>query len=291
MSLTVAQRNEVLRHLGYPIMGSPQVQSAGPPYTATFGQSGGLLGFRYFEFYALLVYRLNNLSQEEEVALLGPGSAFFPNFFTRAQAQINVTVTTAVAGDSVTAQINGASASYVLIGGDTSATVAQGLEAAINAQPVISSAVLAQEVAGKCIVTARTPGFAANSLAISAFTQGVAGASSVSTTVTLSDGTTPTPVLSGGQDPPGPVFYDPSQPVSMPYFGYLPIVRYWESQVPLAASGMNILKADVFSQRQDELAARTGGYVTWCKRVAQWAGVPYRGAGSFDGGGPRRRVS
>lgn len=288
MSITVSQRNEVLRHLGYPIMGSPQTQSAGPPYTATFGQAGGMLGFRYFEFYALLVYRLNNLAIEEEVALFGPGSTFFSGFYTAAKAQINIVVpVSATPGDTITAQINGAAASYTLIAGDTAATISVGLELSINAQPVISPFVVSLAVANKAIITARTPGFMANSLALQTFVQG----SSLTASTTIGDGVTTTSVLNGGSDPPGPVFYDPSQQLTMPYFGYMPIIRFWESQIPLASAGMKILKADVFHQRQDELAARVGGYQLWCKRLAQWAGVPYRGAGSFDGAGPRHRES
>lgn len=285
MALTTGQRVEIGRHLKYPMIGAPAVTSGGPPYTSTFGQAGGLLGFRYFEFYPLLLFRLANMSQNEEVSIVGSQSPFFGQFYTAASAIVTITAPTPVSGDGITVQINGQPAQTTFTGIDTQTTIASKVANAINANASLSAVVIAQANGAVVTVTALAIGGRANSLSITAFVQGT------SATVAVTSGGLPTNTLQGGQDPPGPVWVDPADFVVQPYFGYLPIIRYWESQLSNAASGMDTVQAAVFHQRQDEFAARMGGYETWCKRLAQFISVPYAGAGRFDGSGPSRRIS
>ena len=285
MALTTAQRVEIGRHLGYPLIGAPAVTSGGPPYTSTFGQAGGLLGYRYFEFYPLLLFRLANMSTNEEVSIVGSQSSFFGSFYTAASSIVTITAATPVAGDSVTVQINGQPATYTFANADTATLIATGVASAINANGNLASVVIAQNAGPVVIVTARVIGSRANSLSIAAFVQGV----SASVAVTFATASTNT--LQGGQDPPGPVWIDPAEQVAQPYYGYLPIIRFWETQLTNSASGMDTIRAAVFEQRQDELAARYGGYLTWCKRLAQFMAVPYMGAGNFMGTKGSRRMA
>jgi len=284
--VTTDQESEIRRHMGYPLIGSPSNVSAGPPYTNTMGQAGGLLGFRFFEFYPLLQYRIRNISTDEDVQILGAQSAFFSLYQGFAQAQISLTGGPPVAGDFVTAQINGVASTYTFIAADTLNLVATGLAAAINTQPTLSPVVVALPQGPNVIIQARAFGPEANALTIRAF-------SSQSVTVsTVQVGTsTTTTALTGGKRVPGPLWLDPSSLVAQPIYGYLPIIQYCESQITNSASGMDTVKADVFHQRQTELAAREGLYRLWCKKLAQFFGVPYRGAGAYDGDGGGVRLA
>ena len=285
MALTTAQRVEVGRHLGYPMIGGPAVTSGGPPYTSTFGQAGGLLGFRYFEFYPLLLFRLANMSTNEEVSIVGSSSSFFGSFYTAANASVTITAAAPASGDNVTVQINGQPSSYTFAVSDTQATIAAGLASSINTNTALAGLVIAQNAGAAVAINARVIGARANSLSIASYVQGV------SATVAVTYASAPTNTLQGGQDPPGPVWIDPSEQITQPYYGYLPIIRFWETQLTNSASGMDTIKADVFSQRQDELAARYGGYLTWCKRLAQFISVPYMGAGNYMGTQGSRRMA
>jgi len=276
---------EVRRHLRYPLVGSPISSNGNQSYSGTMGQGGGLIGFRYFEYMPLLEYRMNNISQPEDVALLGAQSAYFNAFWTPASAKITVTAATPVTGETPSIQINGQTTSYTVAAADTAAIVAAGLANALNANTSLTSTVIAQPTANAFTLTSKSLGALANTLTCIGF-----GTASVAIAVTNA-ATAPSVTLQGGQDPPGPVWLDTSQSVVQPYFGYIPIIRYWESQLTNAAGGMDTVKADVFEQRQDELAARHGGYTLWCKRLAQFFAIPYGGAGTYDGSTPRQRIS
>jgi hypothetical protein len=276
---------EIRRHLKYPLVGSPISSNGNQAYSGTMGQAGGLIGFRYFEYMPLLEYRMNNISQEEEVALLGSQSSYFSTFWVAGSSRVTVTAASPVVGDQPTVQVNGQALTYTVNVADTAALVATGIANSINANSSVALVVIAQASANVVTITSRTLGALANTLTIVGF-----GSPSVALAVTNASAVAAV-TLQGGQDPPGPVWLDTAQTVSQPYFGYVPIIRYWESQLTNAASGMDTIKADVFTQRQDELAARSGGYQFWCKRLAQFFAIPYGGAGTYDQTGSRKRVS
>lgn len=58
MALTDAQKVDVRRHAGYPVFGN--AVGASPPS----------FGYRYYQWYLILEYRLNNLSSDEESILI-----------------------------------------------------------------------------------------------------------------------------------------------------------------------------------------------------------------------------
>lgn len=280
MAISNALNVEIRRHLKYPLVGSP----TNGMVTGTTGQAGGIIGFRYFEYMPLLEYRIRNISAEEEVALLGSQSQFFNAYWTAATAKITVTGTP-VAGETPTVQINGQSSAYTTAVGDTATVVASQLAQALNVIPQLSPYIIAQSQAAVIALSSRSLGSQANTLTVLGF-------STPSVTLAVTNAAMVAAVtMQGGQDPPGPVWLDPSQTISQPLFGYIPIIRYWESQITNAASGMDTLRADVFTQRQDELAARSGGYTMWCRRLAQYFAIPYGGAGIYDGSQPGRRLT
>src|ERR1700751_4112508 len=69
MAITLAAKSSIRRHLNYPVIGLPLISTGG----GTLGS--GAAGFRWFQAWGFLEYRLNNLNPDEEARLLGSGYA------------------------------------------------------------------------------------------------------------------------------------------------------------------------------------------------------------------------
>lgn len=63
--LTFEQKSNVRRHLGYPVAGLLQVSPAGGSVAS------GSIGYRFFQIFGQLEYKMNNLNPDEEARLLG----------------------------------------------------------------------------------------------------------------------------------------------------------------------------------------------------------------------------
>jgi hypothetical protein len=65
MALTLADKSNIRRHLGYPVAGLSRISQAG----ANLAQ--GAAGWRFFEAFGFLEYKMNNMNPDEECRLLG----------------------------------------------------------------------------------------------------------------------------------------------------------------------------------------------------------------------------
>jgi hypothetical protein len=65
VALTLAQKSNCRRHLGYPVTGLTRLGAAGGTLFS------GAAGYRFTQAYGFLEYRLNNLNPDEEARLLG----------------------------------------------------------------------------------------------------------------------------------------------------------------------------------------------------------------------------
>jgi hypothetical protein len=286
MALTEQQKSEVRRALRYPESGS-SAGGLGPPFFAEMGTGAGLLGFPTDPANLGLNWRLEHLPTDVEVKIVGADHPSFDVYCAAAGVDTLVTVPgSIVAGDPAILQIDKQSVEYVVTGSDTAATIAQELAALVNADSVLGGYLVAIANAGTIAIRARQWGSRGNSTSVAAFF-----GPSLAIAVYQPGTTTPTKRLYGGGDPPGPRFLNAEATPAFPIYGHLPIIRFWEDQIGLAADGMDTVRADVFTQERNEYAKRRSAYYAACRDLAQDLGIQFAGGGSFDGRGARRRVT
>lgn len=286
--LTEGQKSEIRRALGYPEPATALNAPAGPPYQNTFGLAGAHIGDRYTPSFYDLEYRMLDLPVTGEVEILGADSPFFNQFFEPANAYINAVTTggAATVEAVLPLQIGTEVSSVSITIGDTEATIATNIAAAIDALTVAPTVVVALPIAGKVLVEARVPGNTMNTFAVRAW-----GNADVALTVTDTSATpAPTFRLRGGSTPPGPTFTDPTTTPPTQLFGHLPIIRFWETQIPNAAEGMDTRQAGKFIQESREYAKRRQAYITACKDLAQTMAVMYFGTRNYRGASGAIRV-
>lgn len=286
MALTEQQKDEIERHLRYPSSGASYSQ-LGPPFLAQLGTGAGLLGFPTDPANMGLRWRINNLPIDIEVKVVGADHPMFDQYLASSGVDIPVTINGApVAGDPVIVQIDKQAISYTVANGDTANSIATALASDITNDPVLGPYFVAVPLNNVVQVRARVYGSKYNSTSVQVF-------SGASVTLAVNQPGTSTTVkrMIGGNDPPGPLFVDPNATPSFPIYGYLPWCRYWENQIGLSAEGMDTLKADVFTQNPREYSKRRKAYFDACRDLAQALGIQYAGGGTFDGTGPRRRIT
>lgn len=287
--LTEPQKSEIRRHLGYPEPATALNFPGGPPYSATFGQAGAHIGDRFTPAFYDLEYRLIDIPETGLVEILGADASAFPGYSSPANAYINVATagsSAAVAG-TLPLQIGTEATSVAVTVGLTPAQIAADIIAAINALTIAPTLVVAvaTATAGQVLVESRVVGNAMNTFALRAWGNG-------DTTFTITD-TSSSPAatlaLRGGTDPPGPKFSNPDTTPPQMIFGHLPIIRYWESQIPNAADGMDTRQAGKFIQEPREYAKRRVAYISACRDMAQTLAVVYYGTKNYRGQSGIRR--
>jgi len=286
MALTEAQKAEVRRALRYPDSGQ-SAGGLGPPFFAQLGTGAGLLGFPTDPANLGLNFRLNNLTTDIEIKIVGADHPEFDAYCASAGVDVVVTIPIAiVAGDVAILQIDRESVQYDVAGGDTPTLIAKQLAGLVNADGILSGYLVAIATAGTIAIRARQWGSRGNSTSVAAFF-----GPSIAMAVYQPGTTTATKRLFGGGDPPGPRFLNADETPSFPIYGHLPIIRFWEDQIGLSADGMDTVRADVFTQERHEYAKRRSAYLSACRDLAQDLGIIFAGGGSFDGRGARRRVT
>jgi hypothetical protein len=286
VALSESDKSEIRRHLGYPDPGSPANIPGGPPYFTSFGQANGMLGERMSPAYYQMEYRMINVGATLEVALIGTESQYFSQFIAAASAQVTATaIGTPQPGDILTLQIDGEYVTYQLTSSDTPTTALTGL-ASMVLQSADLSAIVQPSLASGSVLTieARELGARWNSLHIRAW-----GANSMTLAVLSPSTGMPTLTLTGGMSPPGPSYVDPDQTPSLPIYGALPLVRFWESSIAKAEQNFDMRKAGEYVVEPREFAKRRGAYIAACRDMAQQLGVVYFGGKDYRGNSRLKR--
>src|ERR1700744_2725856 len=91
MPLTVAQKMQIRRFLNFPVTGNISQSPAGG------NLAQGFVGYRFFQAYGALEYKMNNLAPVEEAAILGLfyGAAAFVGPQPSAGDTASLTITSA----------------------------------------------------------------------------------------------------------------------------------------------------------------------------------------------------
>lgn len=258
MPLTFASKSDIRRHLGYPVAGLPRISPVGGA-AASYG--AGNIGYRFFQAWGQLEYRLNNLNPDEEARLLGLAYAAFA--LTGPQPNV---------GDEITITLSGGP-----IGSpqELTATMPDGVPAAQDGRLILTAAIAAAcaengVLASAGVLSAQPYGtgpWAQNAVPIpecaftcpSAFS--IAGAGS---------GVTYPQITANG------VMLGPSTSLDgvTTLWGYLAILDGLENAYATASQNLDTIRADVWQGRSTELAQRRSLYETWRGMLADYLGIP-----------------
>jgi hypothetical protein len=269
MPLSLSQKSNVRRHLGYPLIGLPRISPAGGTLAA-----GTTSSYRYFQAYGMLEFRLNNLNMDEESRLLG---SYYGG--------LSVIGPTPGVGDTLVVTFSGGNlVSPVVI--TVTVTAPMIIPTPPNPVYVNSNAglgivmTLAQLVLqNTALQAAKITGFAPYStgsfanaaipLPEVAFTSPVPFSLSVSTT-----GLVAAQIIMDGSTPLSPSL--PTMPglTTAPIFGYMPILDYLESAYGGATQNLDTSKADVWSARMTELPERMSQYMIWREKLSEFLAIP-----------------
>ena len=268
MALTIAQKSGIRRHLGYPAIGLLRVSPVG----GTLASAAA--GWRFFEAFGFLEYKMNNLNPDEEARLIG--AAMGGVALTGPQPDLGDVLSVTFAGGGLVSPVTvSTTAPAPNPNVDNRVTLINGIAGQVSINetlqnasffaaapygtgPVSQNAVAIAEVG----ITCPTP-----------FTLTCSGTGATAPQVTATGGfLSPSAQLAGTR---GPTLW-----------GYLPILDGLESAYAGASSNLDTAKADVWSARLNELGQRTSLYEVWVDKMSDFLQVPRN---SRRMGNPARR--
>lgn len=249
MALPDAIKVRVRRHLGYPVIGQYKISPAG----GTLGQ--GTIGYRYFQAFGTLEYRMNNLLPSEEAVVMGNAVGSVAVVGPNPQPGDMFTVT--ISGDFITTPI---AITVTAVLGDQPVDIVKKLAfAALQNQ--------ALQLAGFYAIAPYGQGpFSTDEIPLPecSFTNAQPFEFTVSFT-----GACALAILSNGQLQPPVVSLDGRTPT----YGWIPILDGLESAWGGASRNLDTARADVWESRGNEGALRFSLYNMWQLRFSEFFGV------------------
>lgn len=274
MPLSMAQMSNVSRHLRYPVIGMYRINASGQSMaTAT------AVSYRYTQAYGMLLWRLNNLSANEECRITGNAyaSILFVGPVPNVGDVLNITISGASLAAPVTLSIVATQALIDVakpVGQVQKALVSQYFNANIGLG--LCAQVALQVATSPELVAA---GFVANApYGTGPYTQQAIPVPEVDITnqqpFSISLQNTGSMSAQLGAD--GALLHPMISPNTQtaPIYGYLPILNYFETAYGNSTDILQIDRADVFTARKTVLAETFSLYQTWVMRLADYLGLP-----------------
>ena len=255
MPLTDAQKAQVRRHLKFPVIGLMSNSPAG----GSLGNAAP--GYRFFQAYGLLEYRMNNLQPSEEAILLG--LAVGGVAFVGPQPNVGDTVSVTFSGGGLISPVTVTTPPYAMVGQDGRLVLCQQIAAAVSLNTTLTSAGF----------VAYTP-YGTGPFAQQAIPVPEVGIQCPQT-YTISASTTS--LVMGPQITSQGVLVPPSTSLdggNTVLWGYLPILNGLEYYYATASDNLDTLKADVWTARSSELANRKALYEHWVAMLSDFTGIP-----------------
>jgi hypothetical protein len=255
MPLTATQKTEIRRHLKYPVIG---LVRTGQPGGGTL--ASGFAGYRFFQAYGALEYKMNNMAADEEARLIGG-----------ALGAIAIVGNPPNPGDSITVVFSGGglgspqtiTATYPTPTppGDGRLWFANQLAAlALGNAPMIGAGMIGLAPYG-------TGPFAQAAVPLPevSFT----GPLPFTMSATFSGACAPAVTAQGG-------LVSPSTSLDgvNTIYGFLPICNGLENAWLTSSQNLDTKKADVWTARSNEAGARRSLYEQWVRQMADFLGVP-----------------
>lgn len=267
MALLLAQKSDVRRHLRYPLAGLFHFSTTGGTL------ADGTASYRYFQPFAFLEWRLNNLAPDEEarltgnayaaMAFVGPapnsGSVFTLNF---SGGNLTTPVTVTVTSDSsdIPQYSTELAASYA--GSNNGLIIAAKIASAVNLNAALQAARIS------AVAPFGTGAFSYSVVPIPEVA--FVSPTGFQFSFTFSSNLAPSLTADGTQLHPMMENTLGTQEI----FGYIPILNYLETQYATASRDLSTSQADVWKARATELPERFSLYSTWQSRLAEFLDVP-----------------
>lgn len=260
MALTAESKASVRRHLEYPVVGLITTSPAGGALAS------GFIGYRFFQAYGRLEFKLNNLDPVEESILLGNAIAAVALIGPQPNAGDTVSVTLS-GGNIASPQTVTATAPAPATGVDARLTLCNLLASAAQLNPVL-------QAAGVLAITPFGTGpYSQQAIPVPQ----VAFESPVAFTITSAGSGVLFPQITSNGTPRPPVasLASAASPnVATPVYGYLPILDVLEGAYAAASGNLDTIQADVWKGRGNELGQRYALYRVWQGKLADFLGVP-----------------
>jgi hypothetical protein len=254
MPLVDAQKMQVRRHLKYPVIGLMNQSPAG----ASLGNAAA--GYRYFQAYGLLEWRMNNLQPSEEAALFG--LAVGGVAVVGPQPNVGDTVSVTISGGGLLAPQVLTTPPFAAVGQDGRLVFCQQIAAALSQ----NSALVGANFVG--YTPYGTGPFAAIAVPVPEvgfqsplpFAISCSGTGAIAPQVTSQGALVPPSTsLDGG---------------ATTIFGYIGVLNGLEFAHGSASDNLDTAKADVWTARSNELALRSSLYEQWVAMLSNFMGIP-----------------
>jgi hypothetical protein len=280
--LTDQQKAQVRRHLGFPVVGNPVRSAVGGSQLL-----GGFQGYRFFQVFGTLEWRMNWMMPIEDAIITGLSSGTVMVSTSPLQKlPAGLVVSIEIAQASLTSPIDEV-ISYTTSEGDDIYIVGVALANAIlaNANLMNAGFFSASPLSGGTFAEAAKPPSVVQPF------PGVQITSPADFTMTVTS--SPPCILSAS----GGGFDQPITSINrVVYKGYLPILGQLEGSVASAVDNLDTEKADVWTARRDEVKAKHGLYNLWRGKLSEfleiplWEDTPYSVKKRFGSGAGGRRI-
>jgi hypothetical protein len=255
MPLTATQKTSIRRHLKYPVIGLIRTGAVGGGTLAS-----GFAGYRYFQAYGALEYKLNNLAADEEARLLG-----------NAIGAVAIVGNPPNIGDSI---------SVTFSGGPLGSPVTITATYPTNPPPGDGRLWFANQLAAAAIGNATLIG--AGFIGLAPYGTGPFAESAVplpevqftnaqpfTIAASFSGQCAPAITAQGGFVPPS-TSLDGVNTI----YGFLPLCDGLENSWLTASQNLDTIQADVWRGRSNEAGARRSLYEQWVRQMGDFLGVP-----------------
>lgn len=266
--ITELQKVQIRRHLGFPVVGNPRRSPVGSHTLAS-----GSIGWRFFQVFGMLEYRLNNLQPFEESIILGMATSSVIVSGSQAILPTGLTpqITISILSGSVSELL-----SYTTQVGDTIWHVGLGLAAEllanVNLMGVQFNAASPSSF-GNFSDVAKPP----------SIEQPFPGIEITCLTEEFSVAVVSDPPIILSVEPGGGTFIDPSAVLEkVKYHGYLPILGALEGKIASSSDNLDTEKADVWTARKDEVEIREKLYRIWRQKLASFLSIPLWENSGYD---------
>lgn len=252
MALPDAIKIKVRRHLGYPVIGQYRISPAG----GTLGT--GTVGYRYFQAYGTMEYRMNNMLPAEEAVLTG--QAVGAVGIVGGNPEPGDTFSITVSSQELTTPIE----VTVIAGvGDTPVDIAKKLSFAVTTSQAM------QQAGFSSIAPYGQGPYSYNDVPLPECAVMSAVEFAISLAFQSSGGCGLTLLSNGQLQSP---FFEVGRGVVVN--GYIPILDALEAAWAGSSRNMDTKVADVWQSRSNEAARRLSLYTMWQIRFGDFIGIP-----------------
>lgn len=254
MALTLSEKSDCRRHLGYPVAGLVQTSPSGNTFAS------GSIGYRFTQAYGFLEYKLNNLNPDEEARVTG--KAYGAIAFLGVQPQTGDTASVTLSGGPLNSPVTIEIVAPAPVNGVDGRLVMANLMASAAANNTTLQA------AGFIAVAPYGTGpFAQTVIPIpecafmcpQTFTIACSGSGNLVPQLTANGAQlNPVAQLDGCKD----------------LYGYIPILNGLESAHANSSQNLDTAKADVWTARSNEAGSRASLLTNWRGMFSDFLGTP-----------------